>query len=121
MIHHTQGPLEVRGTRIFSPGPQFDCVASMQVSNQPNWDEDARRLVACWNALDGVPTEAIEGALIHGRALMGLAAERDQLLAALSCLVSHLDDGAYAGEKFPPDHPMHAARSAITKATRQAA
>ena len=42
------------------------------------------------------------------------------MLAALSELVANLDGGAYAGEKFPDGHPMHAARAAIAKATGEA-
>lgn len=51
---HTQGKLVVRGTRIHDTQPGIDCIASMQVSNQPSWEEDAHRLVACWNACEGI-------------------------------------------------------------------
>ena len=57
---HTQGKLVVRGTRIHDTQPGIDCIASMQVSNQPSWEEDAHRLVACWNACEGIPTYALE-------------------------------------------------------------
>jgi hypothetical protein len=60
MSYHTQGRLIVRGTRIFDTQPGIDCMASMQVSNQPNWEQDARRLVACWNACEGIDTYALE-------------------------------------------------------------
>lgn len=43
----------------------------------------ARRLVACWNACDGIPTEALEAAPRLDGAWAELAAQRDELLAAL--------------------------------------
>jgi hypothetical protein len=49
-------------------------------------DEDARRLVACWNACEGLPTEVLEHAASTGDSLGGhikLTAQRDELLAAL--------------------------------------
>ncbi len=113
MSYHTQGRLVVRHTRLFEEGGVIDCVASMQVSNQSNWDQDARRLAACWNALEGVPTEAIEGALIHGKALMELASERDQLLSALQNLCKL----ALSGEPVIFTAEYDRAREAVAKAT----
>lgn len=46
MAKHTPGPWRVQGTRIRDCGPGIDCIATMQVSNQPNWDADARLIAA---------------------------------------------------------------------------
>lgn len=98
---HTPGRLGVRHTRLFAVGTVMDCVATMQVSNQPNWPDDARRLAACWNACEGLDTEGLENLLAIGeniasmndRATTGhlkaiseanrLRSQRDELLAAL--------------------------------------
>ena len=60
MQNYTFGRLRVVGTTIRNCQPGIDAVATMQVSNQPNWDRDARRLVACWNACEGLSTESLE-------------------------------------------------------------
>lgn len=39
---HTPGPWVVKGTRVYPDAPGIDCIATMQVSNMPNWDADAR-------------------------------------------------------------------------------
>lgn len=55
---------------------------------------DARRLVACWNAFDGLPIELIDSmpGPVSEMALHALAVseERDQLLAALELAKSHI-------------------------------
>ena len=61
MSTHTPGRLVVRNSRIYEEGPTVDCIATMQTSNQVAWEEDAARLVACWNALENVPDEELAG------------------------------------------------------------
>ena len=51
-------------------------------------------------------------------ASLRLAAAAPELLASLQLLVAHLDRGAYSGVMMPDVHTMHAARTAITKATK---
>lgn len=52
-------------------------------------DEDARRLVACWNACEGIDTEDLEAANVsiihklHDDASKRVLAQRDELLEAL--------------------------------------
>lgn len=46
-----------------------------------------------------------------------LIAAAPDLLATLVALIAHLENGAYAGDALPDDHPMHAARAAVAKAT----
>jgi len=88
---HTQGRLHVKGAQLRDDGPGIDCIATMQVSNQPFWDQDARRLAACWNAFVGATTEAIEelgpiaGVMCDPAQtrIFELEAERDTLLQLL--------------------------------------
>ena len=66
------------------------------ITNKAN----ARRLVACWNACDGVSTESLETGELNVSDLtdrnVELANERDELLAALRKLVEW-------SEKYPSD------------------
>lgn len=78
-VKHTQGRLTVKGSRIYEQGAIIDCIATMQVSNQPFWDEDARRLAACWNACDGLDTALLENILTLGDTLKDRFAQRDQV------------------------------------------
>lgn len=83
---HTPGLLHVdpkRSLRIATD--QDESLASTGTSDvlRDSWEANARRLVACWNACDGIDTEYLEGddSLPHyARRLM---AQRDELLAAL--------------------------------------
>lgn len=53
---------------------------------------NARRLVACWNACDGVPTDALEQIEGFGKAALPyhlLKAQRDEMLEALQKLAQH--------------------------------
>jgi hypothetical protein len=52
--NHTPGPWAVKGTRIRDCNPGIDCIATMQVSNQPNWDADARLIAAAPEMLDAL-------------------------------------------------------------------
>lgn len=58
----------------------------------------ARRLVACWNACEGIDTEDLEAgsvsiiAKLHDDAANRLLAQRDELLAALKAITEILDD-----------------------------
>ena len=60
---HTEGPLHVIKSRygwFINAAPSdsgyADCICPV-----PTGEANARRLVACWNALEGVPTEFLEG------------------------------------------------------------
>lgn len=53
--------------------------------------EVARRLVACWNACEGLSTEAVEFTIIRQREMLALKTQRDELLAAL-LMVRDADD-----------------------------
>jgi len=60
----------VIGNVTFGPHAQGDIYIN---------EADLRRIAACWNALEGVPTEEIETVLIHGKALKDVVSERDHL------------------------------------------
>ena len=87
MSTHTPGNLSVRNKiAIYSVDEGGKCIAVTSVSETDV--EDARRLVACWNACDGIPTESIEcdlNGLLMGavRRTNSAEAQRDELLAAL--------------------------------------
>jgi hypothetical protein len=57
-------------------------------------DDDARRLVACWNACDGIPTKWIEGGaadiLEHA---VSLVKERDGLVAVIRSAQKSFEQG----------------------------
>ena len=78
---------------------------------------NARRLVACWNACEGVPTELLE---LHGAKMIppelpyaALEAQRDELLAELEALATWAStkttDGVHRG------HHIGKARALIAK------
>ena len=102
---HTQGRLQTFNTYAT---PEIrdqagDFVAAMK-DGGPRAVHDARRLVACWNACDGVDTETLvqypapftelraqRDELLRARQVLGaerikLEAERDELLAALKAM-----------------------------------
>ncbi len=83
---------------------------------------NACRLAACWNACEGVSTEALQLVgrdLLDGEVkplsdkLADVLAQRDELLEALKdCLRRIADD-----EEYGFDHAVTKARAAIAKAT----
>lgn len=95
--------------------------------------EDARRLVACWNACNGLSTEHMENIDMLGETLAGrfeafresereLIVQRDELLAALKLLwhwtkVEH----EHFEQSMPDDFICDAVEAAIAKAEGGAA
>lgn len=100
---HTQGPVHLSAGNVIGIG------------NPENWerlkihspwvedahegdaeaDENMRRLVACWNAFDGIPTEDVEQYASVDRGIMRLVVladdyriERDELLAAADRVIA---------------------------------
>ena len=75
---HTKGKLEANEGRIDSIDPETN---EFVVANcyGKDYQENARRLVACWNRLLPFPTEQIE----EGIDLIELVKERDELVRAL--------------------------------------
>lgn len=87
---------------------------------EPGWQEaNARRLVACWNALQGIPIEDIERADLAGvtgrvgERLAALRANNAELLAALEEIVSAF------GDNPEQNMALSAAEAAIAKGRDQ--
>lgn len=83
-----------------------------------------RRLVACWNACEGIKTGILESVTQVGDTLLKrfaerdkieleLTTQRDELLEALKALVDYLDERTGDTE----NRPLENARAAIAKAT----
>lgn len=83
-----------------------------------------RRLVACWNACEGIKTGILESVTLVGDTLLKrfverdkieleLTGQRDELLNALTALADYLDERTGDTE----NRPLENARAAIAKAT----
>lgn len=101
--HHAQGPLTA-DARLYLRDKHDNIIARLAGTTGKYESEEmnARRLVACWNACEGITTERLEDL---GRPLMqhligcderaarqvkeaaGLTAQRGTLLAALRCAI----------------------------------
>jgi len=109
MSEHTSGKIAVA-----MGGGKFVSVTtddySRLVCKAPS-SEDARRLVACWNACEGISTEQLEAAPYKDSAAfmayLKVEAQRDDLLAALKDCTT---------EEGPDQDTLNRARSAIAKA-----
>ena len=90
---HTPGRLVVRGGYSIYTTDGTPVADTCLTASIPDNDEaNARRLVACWNACEGIDTEYLEGddSLPHyARRLM---AQRDELLAALRMVMACAGD-----------------------------
>jgi hypothetical protein len=120
---HTQGRLEANDKRskggggfsLFAGGQYIGFVSDSDAIT--DWEANARRLAACWNACEGLSTEALEGddaprKLREDRDL--LLAQRDELLA----VVQELEESAsYWSEYDVPLGIVDRLRAAIAKAT----
>ena len=126
---HTPGRLYVRGGFSLYAEDKKTPVADACLNAATHDEGNARRLAACWNALENVPTEAIEGALIHGRALMELASERDALAGRVAELDANArryewlrENNAYSiHDRLFADCPMHKFNDAMLDAAIDAA
>jgi hypothetical protein len=114
-LKHTQGKLEIAGATVLWSREAKEIVGAVGEPIQPvvryqpvtasseNFEKaaaNAERLKACWNACEGIPTEALEQSanveqsradkfFAAGRAIQ----ERDELLAALRAWKSAADYG----------------------------
>lgn len=83
--------------------------------NANGWSEseaNARRIVACVNACDGIPTEVLEAGRVADQLWVHLKSQSDELLAALR----HIE-GAAMDISCERAAIRDAARAAIAKAT----
>jgi hypothetical protein len=131
---HTQGraSLDTKGVGIDLPNHiPIDIgqhAAAAQVvwkmedyERSPHCEETARRLVACWNACEGISTEALEvdGNLGNGWRLATYAmrdaiAQRDELLAALRIAKTALVQWHVPGNRYAALDVINAAIAKVT-------
>jgi hypothetical protein len=74
-MSHTQGKLKAQESRIYFA----DLAGGFDIRNCPSPEANARRLVACWNACEGISTDALE---TEGGAVMGWVRTASKLIAA---------------------------------------
>ncbi len=94
-MSHTEGRLEADGMYVISEDGPFGAtlvktlIADLHNSPMPENElkENARRLVACWNACEGLPTEALENLPVPiGAVLAGSDQQHDELVKAAEAL-----------------------------------
>jgi hypothetical protein len=125
MSGHTKEPWAIFGAFNHIMGIEYEEAQRRGVPHA-QWthncsEEDARRIVACVNALQGVPTDWLEKAADLGindvttgnlfSARLKLQQQRDKLLAALKALIPLADFGA--AEQSPPYADKHLIENAI--------
>lgn len=130
---HTQGRLIVKGGySIYADGDKTPVADTCMTNSMPENDEgNARRLVACWNACEGLPTEKLEISPIFDvameakRHLESVEKQRDELLKALKMVSRTLDEHekGLMGNQFTYEYKEWslAVRAAIAKAEGGAA
>jgi len=145
MSEYTIGPLELSSAgfgskagitidEYFIRRPEDDVAVAADVidpdSGTPS-EANARRLVACWNACQGISTDAIESGSLNLFQLqldrMVLTQQRDKLVSVLECIARPHDCGCVpcTGDCSSQDSLQIAidgirdlAKSAIAKATK---
>jgi hypothetical protein len=116
MSKHTQGKLKQRTgypLDITRPDEHYAFARAYRVTTLDNAEANARRLVAAWNACDGIETETLEA---HGLAsattkLMKAKAQRDELLSLLSDV-----SACFTRDDDLPDNLLPRIDAAIKKA-----
>jgi hypothetical protein len=83
---HTQGRLHVAGQDKVQIRSEKHQVAKAWSFAGKTGQENARRLVACWNACEGLHTESLERNKPLGDQLVDAINQRDEVLAALEAL-----------------------------------
>lgn len=83
MTRHTPGRLKVQHPHAGNRGYEIAFEPGIEQVCQNVAEANARRLVACWNALDGISTTEVEAAAKSGSiayALAKLVGQRDEQL-----------------------------------------
>ena len=98
MSEHTKEPWSVDPRallRIRADGDITICSCGTTDSIRDQWEQNARRIVACVNACAGIPTGMLiaagQSAVIALRPVDELVAERNALLAALKVIAWNAD------------------------------
>ena len=97
---HTQGPIRYD----YAPGYCGELIASdghsvATFDDEPS-PEDASRLVACWNACEGLHTESLERGPSLADQLVDVLNERDSLRAVNAELIKALERSADALDRL---------------------
>jgi hypothetical protein len=84
MSEHTEGKLEIIGEQGTALWAGALLIATMYEPRTRHAlaRANARRLVACWNACEGIPTEDLESKVVVGF-MADLKRQRDELVEAL--------------------------------------
>ena len=129
MSKHTQGRLKMRQgfddetKELYVPDSSikkpFEPTAIATVeADSAEGKANARRLVACWNACEGIPTEALKDKaprkLREDRDL--LLEQRNELLAALRLMVALEEENLRSGDDIDVCFELESARAAIVRA-----
>lgn len=119
---HTQGRLHVgegnAGQRIIYDQRGWAIADAKLFRGRRREGEDiqnARRLVACWNACEGIPTEALEVSPNLEDVWNCVVAQRDELLAALIMVRDADEDCKRDGLQTIPPVPRARIDAAIAK------
>ena len=129
MSAHIPGRLTVRGGySIYADDGKTPVADTCLTNSVPDNDEaNARRLVACWNACEGISTHALEVVVGMGASVgdkiaaletseRELMDQRDELLAALNGLLAYFE----SGNSVPVSQATIKANSAEVLAARAA-
>jgi hypothetical protein len=115
---HTPGIAEATGNGVHIG---MRCLAIAHMEPQEQRIEDARRLVACWNACDGLSTEALE---TEGSAVMGWTRTASKLIRATTQrdeLLADLRDAAATLRRYEALHLAKGTADSTEKALVNAA
>jgi hypothetical protein len=116
-MNHTAEPWHFFDGEIFCASGDMVCTFERSSFNVEHNEVDARRIVACVNALEGMPLEDLEKAgnslMIDAAALGGeLTTQRDELLCLLK---RHLADNPDGSGSFCTCSLCQATRTAIAR------
>jgi hypothetical protein len=122
MSQHTQGKLKQRTgypMDIVGPDEQYAFARAYRGTTLDNAEANARRLVVCWNACEGLPTDILEDDSIM-KIVSRIRRERDELLQALKMVAKTIDEaeGGFSGNQYTYEFKTwtSAVRAAIKKA-----
>jgi hypothetical protein len=119
-MNHTQTKLRVGEkykTDIFADRAGHAIARTVNPQTEVEDEANARRLVACWNAFEGVLTEDVEAITGMDKFIVDFnatKAQRNELLEALKDLLFQVDD--HSAKYGQSDIRRDQARAAIAKA-----
>ena len=120
-IQHTSGrlqlddaqPGDIRRYLLAESNEYPHVVASVPIELQPQTAEaNARRLAACWNVCEGIPTEMLESSTKLHHATGEMMRQRDELLE----VVKRIDSMCEKPIRFSSIAVQEVARAALVKA-----